>query len=76
MWDKLSTHSSEKYVPRHAGRPNTPDEILPGGGRTMRVKRVCDGCSEVIGDATEPEIEAAYSGRDLPSVVAEHGCAS
>lgn len=63
-------------------RPNTPDVITAKPGpngtirrtRKVRVKRCCDGCGEVLGDVTDAELEAAVTGRNLPSVIAEHGC--
>jgi ribosomal protein L34E len=63
-------------------RTNTPDVITAKPGpngtisrtRKVRVKRCCDGCGEVLGDVTDAELEAAVTGRDLPSVIAEHGC--
>jgi hypothetical protein len=54
-------------------RPSTPDVIHADGRRTITVKRLCDGCGEPLGDATNEELEAAIMGR-LPSVITEHGC--
>jgi hypothetical protein len=53
-------------------RPSTPD-VIRNGRRTVTVKRICDGCGQPIGDATNEEMEAAIMGR-LPSVQNEHGC--
>lgn len=54
------------------GRPRrswTDDEVKvrPDGTKTTRisVKRVCNGCGELLGDVTEEEIERAVAG--LPS---------
>jgi hypothetical protein len=76
MWDRLGARSPESFPPaRHAGRPNTPDEILSSGGTRVKVKRICDGCGEPVGDATDAEVCAVIDGGPLLSVVAEHGCA-
>lgn len=55
-------------------RPNTPDRKNPDGSTTMRVKRLCNGCREPVGDATEEEMDAAVMGLPLPDVHEEHGC--
>jgi len=54
-------------------RPDTPDEITSTGMR-MTVKRNCDRCGRMLGDATEQEATLGQSGEPLPSVLAECGC--
>jgi hypothetical protein len=44
-----------------APRPWTPDERYDGGTR-VTVKRACNGCGALLGDATEEEIEQAIDG--------------
>lgn len=61
-------------APAGDARPNTPDRVLPGGGRRITVKRCCNGCDRELGDATEAEITAAISGARLPDVRKECGC--
>lgn len=51
----------------------TPDQIKPDGGRTITVKRVCE-CGNVLGDATEAELELAVAGYAMPDVRQECGC--
>lgn len=55
-----------------ATRPNTPDRKLTSGGTEIRLKRACNGCAQLIGDATEAEIEAVIDGYGLPDV--RHEC--
>jgi hypothetical protein len=63
-------------------RKDTADVVTvkPGPNGTIRksrkvtIKRCCDACGEPIGDVTDDEMDAAVSGRPLPSVAAEHGC--
>ena len=55
-------------------RPNTPDEILPTGGRRITTKRCCNGCGNEVGDLTDLELYAAIAGRELPDVRDECGC--
>lgn len=50
-----------------AGRTWTPT-IKTATGRVVRTKRACNGCNELLGDVTEPEITAAIAGRPLPDV--------
>jgi hypothetical protein len=53
-------------------RPNTPPAPRPDGkGRIFTVKRHCNGCSGVIGDATRAEIAAAATGAPLPDARGE-----
>lgn len=52
-------------------RVSTPRVTRPSGGKTITVQRVCNGCGNDIGDATEPELVAAMLGRDLPDATAD-----
>ena len=52
-------------------RPNTPDRTNPDGSFTITTKRVCNGCSQMLGDITEAEMNAAIAGRPLPDVRSE-----
>lgn len=56
------------------GRTWTPDEVRPGGGRTIHMKRCCNGCGRELGDPTEHELDRAVVGLPLPDVTAECGC--
>ena len=38
------------------------------------VKRACNGCGDELGDATQPEVEAAAAGAPLPDSRLECGC--
>lgn len=49
-------------------RPNTPDRINPDGSKTIKMKRACNGCGELLGDVTEQEMAAGINGRPLPDV--------
>ncbi|HET9893743.1 MAG TPA: DUF4326 domain-containing protein [Streptosporangiaceae bacterium] len=49
----------------------TPDLADGHSRRTVRVKRACNGCGELIGDITGYEITAAMNGGALPDVRAE-----
>jgi hypothetical protein len=49
-------------------RPNTPDRVNPDGSKTIRTKRACNGCGQLIGDITDEEFTAAMFGRPLPDV--------
>jgi hypothetical protein len=53
-------------------RTYTPDRTNPDGSRTITMKRACNGCDALIGDATDAEIDAAISGSELPD--ARHEC--
>jgi hypothetical protein len=46
-------------------RPDTPPRY-EGGKTIVTNKRSCNGCGQVLGDATEAELEAAVNGRPLP----------
>ena len=48
-------------------RPATPNQPTAGGTR-VRVKRACNGCGGLLGDATDTEIRACVDGRPLPDV--------
>ena len=52
-------------------RPWTPDEDLPGGGKRITAKRVCNGCGDLVGDVTDDEIDRAISGLPLDDVTDE-----
>ena len=55
-------------------RPNTPDRKTLHG-RSITVKRLCNGCGRNLGDATKAELEAArLSPSQLPDVRSECGC--
>lgn len=56
-------------------RTNTADRRNPDGSTTVTVKRACNGCHRLIGDATTEELEAGMNGRPLPDVTVECGCA-
>ena len=63
---------SERRVPMaFRTRPWTPERRNPDGSRTLRVKRVCNDCSVVLGDATRAELDRSIDGRPLPDVRAE-----
>jgi hypothetical protein len=57
-----------KTAPR---RRWTPDALNPDGSTTVRTKRACNGCGDLLGDITEEEYNAAVEGRDLPDVRGE-----
>jgi len=48
-------------------RTFTPTEYR-SGGRTLHVKRACNGCGELIGDVTDQEINDAIDGAPLTDV--------
>lgn len=48
-------------------RPWTTDVVRPQG-RTLTVKRCCNGCGRKLGDVTDDEIDAAIGGGSLPDV--------
>lgn len=52
-------------------RLDTPDRHLSSGGKRIRIKRACNGCGHLLGDATDEEIEATVNGRALPDVRSE-----
>ena len=55
-------------------RPSTDDARRPDGGRTLKLKRACNGCGRVLGDVTDDEVNRAMNGRALPDVRSECGC--
>lgn len=55
-------------------RPSTDDARRPDGGRTLKLKRACNGCGRVLGDVTDDEVNRAMDGRSLPDVRSECGC--
>ncbi|MGW1998469.1 hypothetical protein [Embleya sp. NPDC001921] len=50
------------------GRAKTPDVVKPGGSRTIRVQRCCNGCGLPLGDVTDAEMKCAGYGDPLPDV--------
>lgn len=48
--------------PEWHDRPSTPDRYTETGGAIVTVKRICNGCSTELGDATYTEIGAAIAG--------------
>ena len=52
-------------------RTRTPDRRNADGSTTFTLQRCCNGCGEVIGDATEAEIDATVAGLPLPDVRGE-----
>ncbi|MFJ3089109.1 hypothetical protein [Streptomyces sp. NPDC086838] len=51
-----------------SARTNTPDRLNDDGSRTIKMKRACNGCGELLGDITDSEMAAAIDGRPLPDV--------
>ncbi|NED75308.1 hypothetical protein G3I51_23895 [Streptomyces sp. SID9944] len=49
-------------------RTNTPDRINPDGSRTIKMKRACNGCGDLLGNITDHEMAAAIAGLPLPDV--------
>ncbi|MFI8535409.1 hypothetical protein ACIGMX_34830 [Streptomyces aquilus] len=49
-------------------RPWTPDRVNGDGTTTMRSKRACNGCGQLIGDVTEQETNRVVAGLGLPDV--------
>ncbi|MFE9127046.1 hypothetical protein ACFYOF_16775 [Streptomyces sp. NPDC007148] len=49
-------------------RPNTPDRVNEDGSTTIKTKRACNGCSELLGDITDQEMNLAINGGPLPDV--------
>ena len=56
-------------------RTDTADRRRPGG-KTITVKRACNGCGKSLGDATSAELDAAMCGSPFPDVRLECGCAT
>jgi hypothetical protein len=55
--------------PDPSHRPTAvPDRPLTAAGAAVRVRRACNGCGNLLGDATDAEIEACVTGRPLPDV--------
>lgn len=52
-------------------RPDTPDRINGDGSRTITTKRACNGCSRLLGDVTDAEMERAIAGFPLEDVRGE-----
>lgn len=52
-------------------RAYTHDVRHPDGSLTITMKRACNGCDALIGDATEAEIDAAVASLPLPDVTGE-----
>jgi hypothetical protein len=70
------TEDRERRVPmRLLTRPWTPDERIPTeDGRwstRFTVKRACNGCSALLGDVTDEEMEHAIAGLAPPDVRGE-----
>lgn len=56
-------------------RPWTdPINHHPGAGSVLTLKRACNGCGDLLGDATDLEIAAAIAGDPLPDTTIECGC--
>ena len=51
-------------------RPWTPDRRTQSG-KTIIIKRACNGCGELVGDVTAAELDAGMNGETLPDVRAE-----
>lgn len=51
--------------------PWTDDVVNDDGSTTVKVKRACNGCGQLLGDLTDEEVEAAVDGRPLPDVRGE-----
>lgn len=49
-------------------RQSTPDRINPDGSRTIKTKRACNGCGQLLGDITDHEMALAIAGAPLPDV--------
>jgi hypothetical protein len=49
-------------------RTNTPDRTNPDGSTTIKMKRACNGCGELLGDITDQEMTLAIAGAPLPDV--------
>ena len=52
-------------------RPWTRDQHDGAGRTTIRVKRACNGCGELLGDVTELEVGRAVAGLPLTDVRGE-----
>jgi hypothetical protein len=70
--DDFVTRIEWRYLDTYT-RPSTDTVRLPEGGSRITVKRCCDACGRELGDATEAELDAAVTGRLLPSVLDECG---
>lgn len=57
-----------------SARPSTAPRVNPDGSITATVKRACNGCGRVLGDATNAEMDCAVNGQPLIDVSAECGC--
>ncbi|OZD48619.1 hypothetical protein CH252_19010 [Rhodococcus sp. 06-1477-1B] len=56
-------------------RPFTPPLALHNGTTRLRVKRTCNNCYRILGDATDDELAAAVVDEPLPDTTDECGCA-
>ena len=66
--DSPYCHALRALLPWTAGfRASTPDVTIDGK-KTVKVKRSCNGCHQLIGDVTEEEIAAGMNGDPLPDV--------
>ncbi|GFJ79536.1 hypothetical protein [Phytohabitans houttuyneae] len=57
-----------------AGRTWTPTLRLTTTSQRISTKRACNGCSRLIGDVTEAEIEAAIAGRPIALIDVRSEC--
>lgn len=53
------------------GRTWTPELVTATGKRRIVAKRQCNGCGRRIGDVTDDEVLAVFSGQPLPDVAGE-----
>lgn len=56
-----------------SGRTWTHD-VRTESGKTISVKRCCNGCGRRLGDVRDGELAAAIAGKPQPDVRSECGC--
>lgn len=69
-WGELVLHITD-LTGLAAHRTWTPPRPTLTGGQRMAVKRACNGCSRLLGDVLDEEIEAAMAGLAPPDVTSE-----